>query len=266
MEYLWFFLLYAFIGWCVEVAFHVVTTGQFINRGFLNGPACPIYGFGMILLIGLLSPLSQNFILLFLASFLLTSALEYVTGYILEKVFHNKWWDYTDRPFHIRGYICLSFSIAWGLSAVFVINIVHPAIFKLVSLLNNKFGNIILSLLLAILITDFIITVMGIMKIKKRILLLDNIREELRIYSDELGNKIYKGMTAAIKTKEKMNHKFEDSTYDFKSNLGEKKVHIQNLKAKYKKVLKEKGLVHKRLEKAFPGLKKKFSDYGKKEE
>ena len=163
LEYLWFFIIYAFLGWCVEVSYHVVTTGKFINRGFLNGPVCPIYGFGMITLIFSLNSLVDNFILLFLGSFLLTTILEFITGFILEKVFHDKWWDYTDLPFNIKGYVCLSFSIAWGLSAVFMLNIIHPPVYKFVSILTNKIGNILLSLLLACFAIDFIITVLGIM-------------------------------------------------------------------------------------------------------
>ena len=259
LEYLWFFIIYAFLGWCVEVSYHVVTTGKFINRGFLNGPVCPIYGFGMITLIFSLNSLVDNFILLFLGSFLLTTILEFITGFILEKVFHDKWWDYTDLPFNIKGYVCLSFSIAWGLSAVFMLNIIHPPVYKFVSILTNKIGNILLSLLLACFAIDFIITVLGIMKIKKRILILNDIAEKLRVYSDDIGKNIYKGMTVAIKTKDIVNHRLEDSTSELKITIDEKKKHIVDLKAKYEKTLKEKSFVHRRLEKAFPNLKKKLS-------
>jgi uncharacterized membrane protein len=223
LEYLWFFIIYAFIGWCVEVAFHAVTSGRFVNRGFLNGPVCPIYGFGMIILIFSLGPLVDNFILLFLGSFLLTTILEFITGFILEKVFHDKWCDYTDVPFNIKGYVCLSFSIAWGLGAVFVLNIIHPPINKFVSVLNNKIGNILLVFLLVYFVADFIITVLGIMKIKKRILILDKIGEKLRFYSDDIGENIYKGMTVAIKTKDNVSHKLEDSKSELEITLDERK-------------------------------------------
>ena len=259
LEYIWFFIIYAFLGWCVEVAFHVVTSGQFINRGFLNGPVCPIYGFGMIILIFSLGSLVDNFILLFLGSFLLTSILEFITGFILKKVFNDKWWDYTEVPFNIKGYVCLSFSIAWGLGAVFMLNIIHPPINNFVSILNNKIGNILLVLLLAAFIADFIITVLGIMKIKKRLLILDEIGEKLRAYSDDIGENIYKGMTLAIKTKDNVHHKLEDSKPEIEIALAQKKEHIAQLKAKYERLLKDKNFVHRRLEKAFPNIKKKLS-------
>ncbi len=260
LEYLWFFIIYAFLGWCVEVAYHVVTSGKFVNRGFLNGPVCPIYGFGMIILIFCLAPLADNFFLLFLSTFFLTSTLEFITGFILEKVFHDKWWDYNDMPFNIKGYVCLSFSIIWGLAGVFMIDIIHPSIAKFVSILDNKAGNIILVLLLAYFITDFIITILGIMEIKKHMRIRGEIAEKLRSYSEDVGENIYKGMTLAIKTKDNMKHKLAGQKLDFEDLLDERKLHIEELKIKYEKLLKEKGFVHKRLEKAVPNIKEKLSN------
>lgn len=254
-EYLWFFIIYTFLGWCVEVVYHVVKSGQFVNRGFLNGAVCPIYGFGMVILLYLLTPLKYNFILLFLGSFLLTSILEYITGFILEKIFHDKWWDYSDMPFNIRGYICLAFSIIWGISGVFIIDIIHPPISKSISILDNTIGNIILFLILICLIIDLIITILGIMKIKKHIYILDEIAEKLRYYSNDIGENIYKGTTLAIKTKDNMKYKIEEQRSEFDDILSKKSIRIKELKVKYEKILKEKGFVHKRLEKAFPNIK-----------
>ena len=90
-ELLWLFCIYAFFGWCVEVAYHAINCGKFINRGFLNGPYCPIYGIGMIIVVQFLFPLRENLIILFLGSLLLTSLLEFITGFLLEKIFNNKW-------------------------------------------------------------------------------------------------------------------------------------------------------------------------------
>jgi uncharacterized membrane protein len=251
--------MYAFFGWCVEVAFHAVTSGRFVNRGFLNGPVCPIYGVGMIMLIFSLGSLADHIILLFLGSFLLTSLLEFITGFILEKVFHDKWWDYTNEPFNIKGYVCLSFSIRWGLGAVFMLKIIHPPVHQFVSVLNNGIGNTLLVLLLVYFVIDFMITVLGIVKIKRRILLLDEIREILISYSDDIGENIFKGMTVAIKTKDNLKHKLEDSKLEFETALHESKMHIVELKAKYDKLLQEKGFVHRRLERAFPSIREKLA-------
>lgn len=247
-QYLWFLIIYTFLGWCVEVIYHIVKSGTFVNRGFLNGPVCPIYGFGMITLIYCLTPLKYNLFLLFIGTVLLTSILEFLTGFILEKIFHDKWWDYSNMPFNINGYICLAFSIIWGLGGVFMIHIIHPPITKFVSFFDNIIGNIVLFVLLLYLLIDFIITVLGIMKIKRRIYILDDIAMKLRHYSDDIGENIYKGTTLAIQTKENLKYK-----------LKEKNISIEELKTKYEKIVKEKGFVHRRLEKAFPNIKRKLS-------
>lgn len=113
----WIFFLYAFLGWCTEVSYAALVTGTFVNRGFLNGPVCPVYGFGAVIVLNCLTPLADNLLLLFLGSVALTSALEWFTGFVLEKLFHQRWWDYSDEPFNLSGYVCLRFSIAWALPA-----------------------------------------------------------------------------------------------------------------------------------------------------
>ena len=262
LAYLWFFIIYSFIGWCVEIAYHTKISGEFVNRGFLNGPACPIYGFGMIMIIFFLGPLANNFILLFIGSFLLTSVLEFFTGFVLEKIFNEKWWDYSEEPYNIKGYVSLYFSTAWGLAGVFILNIIHPLINRLVSVLNNKIGNILLALLLTYLAADFIVTILGIKRISKRLRLLDEFEEKLRLYTEDIGRSIHRGMTAAIKTRSSIHHKLEDSKSEFEAALNKKKAEFFKLKAKYNHLLlKEKNFVHIRLEKAFPNIKDKISDW-----
>ena len=113
-----FFLIYSCLGWCVEVVYAAATTGQLVNRGFLNGPVCPIYGFGMILVLFFLTPLEDNLLLLYLGGVILPSALELVGGWALYKLYRTRWWDYTDKPFNIGGYVCLEFSLMWGVGAM----------------------------------------------------------------------------------------------------------------------------------------------------
>ena len=86
------FFIYAALGWACEVAFAAGKEGKFINRGFLNGPVCPIYGFGVLGVVLTLAPVKDNVMLLYVGSFLLTSAIEFLTGFVLEKLFHARWW------------------------------------------------------------------------------------------------------------------------------------------------------------------------------
>ena len=120
-----FFLIYSCLGWCLEVIYAAVSTGQLVNRGFLNGPVCPIYGFGMIIVLFTLSPLADNLLLLYLGGVILPSVLELVGGWALYKLYHTRWWDYSDFPFNIGGYICLEFSLLWGVGTVVVMKAVH---------------------------------------------------------------------------------------------------------------------------------------------
>ncbi len=259
LNYLWFFVIYAFLGWCIEVAFHVVTSGKFINRGFLNGPVTPIYGFGMIILIFVLDPFMENSILLFIGSFLLTSLLEFLTGFVLEKLFDTKWWDYSDLPFNIKGYISLSFSLVWGLAAVFVLNIVHPSIYKFISIFDNTIGNILLSLLLFYFLIDFIITALALMEINRHVKVLDDIGERLRYYSEDIGENIYKGMTGAINTKDHIQDKIEDSKSEIEIARNKRKLEIAKLYKEYEDLMERKNFVHRRLEKSFPHIRKRIS-------
>ena len=102
-QLVWMFFVYAFMGWCAEVAFAGLRYGRFVNRGFLNGPICPIYGFGLVGVIYLLIDLKDNLFILFLGSVIVTTVIEHITGWVLEKLFHAKWWDYTNNRFNIHG-------------------------------------------------------------------------------------------------------------------------------------------------------------------
>jgi|LFRM01.1.fsa_nt_gb uncharacterized membrane protein len=262
---LWFFIIYAILGWCIEVTFQTVTKGKFINRGFLNGPVCPIYGFGMIILLYFLSPFTDNLILLFIGSVVLTSVLEFITGFVLEKVFHDKWWDYSDRPFNIKGYICLSFSIMWGLAAVFVIEIVHPPISKFVSILDNNFGNILLVLFISYFIADFLVTIFAILKINKQFRLLEEMADRLRLYSDGIGEEIFDTVSTVVETADKLQKEYHDSKAKLETTV-EKDLHISQLKERYEELRKERPFVLKRLEKAYPNIKERLAKYKEDED
>ena len=102
-QLLWLFFIYAFLGWCTEVAYAALDTGKLVNRGFLNGPLCPIYGCGMAAVLTLLLPLQDNLLILFAGGMLLTTLIELVGGWALKTLFHTTWWDYSDKPFNLGG-------------------------------------------------------------------------------------------------------------------------------------------------------------------
>ena len=189
-EVTWMFFLYAFLGWCAEVAYAAVRRGKFVNRGFLNGPVCPIYGFGLVTVILLLSPLSEKLVLLFLGSVVLTSALEFLTGWVLEKLFHAKWWDYSDNKFNIKGYVCLEFSLVWGLAATFIVRIIHPLIAGLITSLPSLLGHLLLYVFLAAILADLAATLVAFRHLQQRLQLLMSLAQEIHATSDRLGDSI----------------------------------------------------------------------------
>lgn len=194
------FFIYAFLGWCVEVAFAACCEGRFVNRGFLNGPVCPIYGFGVIFVVLLLEPVQGNLPMLFLGSVLVTTAIEFVAGFLLEKLFHAKWWDYSDMPLNIMGYVCLLFSILWGIACLIIVRFIHPLIFALVELMPFVLLAALLCIFSALMLADIIATVATIRKLNERLKRLTELAAEIHALSDEIGQAI-SDSTIAVKNK-----------------------------------------------------------------
>lgn len=214
-QFLCIFFIYAFLGWCTEVSYAALQTGKFVNRGFLNGPVCPIYGFGVVIILACLTPLKQHFILLFLGSVVLTSLLELVTGFVLEKLFHQRWWDYSDDPFNIGGYICLKFSIAWGLACLFVVDILHPTIQWVIALVPRGLGWVLLGVFAACMAVDLAATVSTIAKLNRKLEHIDQLAGRIREASNEFGENLAdKVLDAAEKGAD-----FKESVQDFKEGM-----------------------------------------------
>ena len=128
------FLIYSAVGWLCESVYCSVPARKFINRGFLNGPLCPIYGVGALLADALLTPVAWSLPLLFLGGAIVTSVLEYFTGWLLETLFHAKWWDYSNKKWNLHGRVCLRNSILFGLMCVILLRVLHPLLLGLVLL------------------------------------------------------------------------------------------------------------------------------------
>lgn len=157
--YFWF-MLYSVIGWLYEVFLFFLWKKKFINRGFLNGPYCPIYGSGSLLLLFVLGKIENPF-LLFLLGALLTCTLEYLTSYIMEKMFNARWWDYSDLKFNINGRVSLLGAVAFGIFSALLIKIIHPFVSQCTDMIPIWIFHIAVILILLIFITDNIITFIG---------------------------------------------------------------------------------------------------------
>lgn len=191
------FLIYAFLGWCVEVCFVAVTTGKVVNRGFLNGPVCPIYGVGMLGALLLLEPISGNLLLLFLLGMLLCTLVELVGGWILERAFHTRWWDYSDKPLNLGGFVCLGFSIMWGFAVTFAVRLIHPLILTGVNWLPQILGWILIGIFYALFLTDFVLTLITVIGLRKRLGELEKVGEALHAVGDAISDRVGNSALAA---------------------------------------------------------------------
>ena len=197
-----YFFLYSFLGWCTEVAYATVKERRFVNRGFLGGPWCPLYGVGVSAVVTLLDGFQDSLLLLYLSSFVLVTLIEGMTGFIMDKIFHHKWWDYTGLPFNIGGYVCLPFSIAWGAACLVIVKGVHPVIERLVGLLPEAAGLALICVLTAGLAADLAVTTAGILKLNRRLDMLERIGAELRGISDRMGANIHENVMDAMERAE----------------------------------------------------------------
>lgn len=181
-----YFLIYSCIGWCLEVIYAAATTGQLVNRGFLNGPVCPIYGFGMIIVLFALTPLQHSILLLYIGGVILPSALELVGGWALYKLYHTRWWDYSDYPFNIGGYICLEFSLLWGVGTLIVMKLVHPIIADAVAFIPPLVGLILMFLLYVLYAADTIATAFAASDLARDLDALEKVADSMHAVSDAM--------------------------------------------------------------------------------
>ena len=152
------FLIYAFIGWIIEVIAKKIELGKFINRGFLIGPYLPIYGCGGLLITLTLTRYYDSPITLFVMALFICSVLEYFTSYILEKLFNARWWDYSTKKFNINGRICLNTMAAFGALGCVVVYILNPLIFKMFSFWAENIISVVSVILGLVFIFDVVVS------------------------------------------------------------------------------------------------------------
>ena len=156
--YILLFLIYSFIGWLIEVIGKLIEKHKFINRGFLIGPICPIYGHGCILMILTLSRYKDNPLTLFIYAIFICSLLEYFTSYFMEKIFKARWWDYSTKRFNLNGRICAETMIPFGILGTLVICVINPIFEYLLNLFNFETIKITAIVLFIIYIIDYTIS------------------------------------------------------------------------------------------------------------
>lgn len=198
MQLVWLFFIYSVIGWFIEISIAAIQKKKFINRGFVNGPYCPIYGFGVILFSLFLGELTDNLFFLFLGGMVLATVLEWSTGMLMEKIFRKKLWDYSHIKWNLDGYVCLRYSLIWGIWAVLIMLFLNPALCSLVSYVPHPAALTILWILSAILLLDFISTTMAVLKMQKAgsrmAQITEGLQETSRLLENALTRKIQSRM------------------------------------------------------------------------
>ena len=173
------FTAYSMIGWIAETLLCSVIAGKFINRGFLSGPVCPIYGFGALLICVVLGPLQDDLPLLFASAVLLTSTLEYLTGFALETLFHAKYWDYSSRRCNLQGRVCLGNSLVFGIASVLTLRVLQPVLLQIIALVPELFQMIAGSVLLAYFLLDSVFTANTLVRLNGRLAELQQVLDEI---------------------------------------------------------------------------------------
>lgn len=217
------FLIYSVIGWMMETVVVSFSQKRFVKRGFLNGPLCPIYGTGMAIILLALDPIKGNVVGLFIGGMLLASALEYLTGWAMEKIFHAQWWDYSHKFCNLHGRICLFNSLAWGFLSLGMVLFVQPALLRVIDRLPAHPTQVVLSVLVGILAVDTVFSIIGAGGLVQRLNKLEALGERIRT---ALGER-----------------------------LDVPKAQFEAWKQRYEQLLSQRNPLHRRLLSAFPRFK-----------
>ena len=178
-------MLYSFFGWLLEVIVTFIKSKKIVNRGFLIGPYCPIYGKGALLIVLLLKKYENDIIALFVMAVVVCSIIEYITSYILEKLFNTRWWDYSNIKFNINGRVCLQNLVAFGIFGVLLLKYVNPFLLNIISSKTDIQIYTITLVLLLFYLADNVISIKIISKFK-------NISNSVKVDSTEIVTKYVK--------------------------------------------------------------------------
>ncbi|PHV69186.1 hypothetical protein CS063_17270 [Sporanaerobium hydrogeniformans] len=241
-----YLIIYSFLGWIAEVIYCSIPNRHFINRGFLNGPLCPIYGFGALLVITILKPFSYHVLLVFIVGLVLTGLLEYITSFVMEKLFHARWWDYSKRKYNINGRVCLLNASLFGGLCVVTLFFIHPLIEQLVEALSYIVVQTCAILFIIIGTVDLTLTVQVVYNLNEKLEKLKELSIEIKEHLDE--KQLY------------IEERLEDRIILLRQNIQENKIKSKGLKRlseEFHQIQENTRFIHRRLIKAFPKMESK---------
>ena len=252
-----YFVLYSFLGWGCETIYCSIDDKKFVNRGFLNGPFCPIYGTGALLVIDIFMKYKDDLVVLFILSVVITSIVEYITSYLLEKIFNLQLWDYSTYYFNLNGRVCLKNSLLFGVLSILVVEVIHPAVEGFLGRLPAWFLITFTGTLVVYFICDVFITVKALIQINKKAGHCQMQLDELAKFRNEY---IAKNKKEDNKKESKILQLIKEGRV--RELLNEEKIKAFITEEKLKELMDVPNkFVHRRIIKAFPGMKsKKYPD------
>lgn len=245
--YFIYLFCYSIIGWTAETLFIILKTKKFVDRGFLIGPYCPIYGWGSILMVLYLTQYKDNILTVFILGVVICSILEYLTSYFMEILFKTRWWDYSNKKFNLNGRICGENCLLFGLGGIIVIYLIHPTLSKLIlSIPTNIFINISI-ILMIIFIIDNIISLNVINKFKKTLTNIDLKKDSTQEFSKAVieclinNHKILQKRLLSAFPNIDLNSLTNNIKKEIKEEIKELKEDIKELKEEIKDRIKKDG-------------------------
>lgn len=193
------FFICSFVGYFLEVFWVFLGSKKLVNRGFLCGSVIPIYGVGAVLILFCLFRYYSDPIVVFVFGVIITSALEYFVSFVMEKIFHNKWWDYSNVPYNLNGRICLRNSFAFGVLALVIIYLVTPLLAMLFSLFSFKFWAILSLVLFCLIVIDTIYSSFIAYNLRNRIIIVEELKNEKIALIPIIFDKKLKELTEGFK-------------------------------------------------------------------
>lgn len=253
--YLLYFFFYSAAGWLVESIYCSIGQRKLVNRGFLTGPLCPIYGSGAVALSLCLSPIKHSalnpfakFFVILLLGMIICDVVEFLTSVIMEKLFHARWWDYSNKPFNIQGRICLQHTMYWGLATVIFMYIIHPPVEEIISEIEPDIAYILLGFIFAAFVADLINAVRVALDIRKIMDKLHDINSAAQRYAENAKETIQQNLNKGV-----------EAFASFTAELNEQADALQSQINKLLKERSRKSRKSEHLPRLSPNLKQKIN-------
>lgn len=215
-RYIILFFAYSAAGWLIESMYCSIGEKRIINRGFLTGPMCPIYGTGATVLTVLIyNPFKEKPLMVFLIGMIVCDIVEYITSFLMEKLFNARWWDYTYEFLNLNGRICLKHTLYWGVASIAFVKVLHPKVDALVSKVNPDYFIYVAAVILVIFLLDVANSVRKALDIRKLQTKLNNLNESITEILNNLKSTIEDKYNDLQSSLENTSDKISDAKSDF---------------------------------------------------